>query len=509
MGLITKKITEMDCIEAKKFLLDSSSYSTLNLPSYFNFNKVLKKSINKLNGKDLSFFQNNDPKMSDVENTNYVLFANKNGKYSWRPLTLIHPLAYVDLVNTICEKENWNQILHVLRNEDLKKIHCMSLPVKSIGHSDQTKGRIVNWWKNMEQVQIELSLKFNVMLSTDITDCYPSIYTHSIEWAINDKELAKEQRFKRNNSLGQLLDKKIRNMQYGQTNGIPQGSVLMDLIAEIILAAIDAELEQTVDEYFKDKYNDYVILRYRDDYKIFTTNKQDAEQIIKILSQCLLSWNFKLSERKTSFSENIILDSVKDDKLYWNFYSTLLSQDITGTSIQKSLLQILLLAKQFPNSGSISKALGDLYKNRIKQLNNTPKDYIQIIAIITDILVNNPRVVAIGITIISKIISLLADKEDNYEIIKSIIRDINLKIERSPNSEFAEIWLQRLAKPYKIDFNSNSLLCKSLAGNLSIWNSDWLKGKKESFDFLKDIIDKEEIKKLTLVIPVQDIDPFY
>ena len=41
------------------------------------------------------------------------------------------------------------------------------------------------------------------------------------------------------NILGNIIDKSIQNAQNQQTNGIPQGSVLMDFIAEIILGYID------------------------------------------------------------------------------------------------------------------------------------------------------------------------------------------------------------------------------------------------------------------------------
>jgi len=55
-------------------------------------------------------------------------------------------------------------------------------------------------------------------------------------------------------------------MTYGQTNGIPQGSVLMDFIAEIVLGYTDLELSHKINQL---KIEDYQIIRYRDDYRIF------------------------------------------------------------------------------------------------------------------------------------------------------------------------------------------------------------------------------------------------
>ncbi len=69
----------------------------------------------------------------------------------------------------------------------------------------------------------------------DITNCYGSIYTHSIAWALMDKEVAKSKKGK-SGLLGNIIDTYMQGMQYGQTNGIPQGSVLFDFIAEFILS---------------------------------------------------------------------------------------------------------------------------------------------------------------------------------------------------------------------------------------------------------------------------------
>jgi hypothetical protein len=49
---------------------------------------------------------------------------------------------------------------------------------------------------------------------------------------------------------------------------LPQGSVLMDFIAEMVLGYIDECLSECLDENMN-----YHIIRYRDDYRIFTNNK--------------------------------------------------------------------------------------------------------------------------------------------------------------------------------------------------------------------------------------------
>ena len=79
------------------------------------------------------------------------------------------------------------------------------------------------------------------LLTTDLSQFYPSIYTHSIPWALHTKSVAKA----RQNDytlLGNVLDLAIRNGQDKQTVGIPIGPDTSLVIAEAILSSVDAKL---------------------------------------------------------------------------------------------------------------------------------------------------------------------------------------------------------------------------------------------------------------------------
>ena len=73
-------------------------------------------------------------------------------------------------------------------------------------------------------------------------------------------------------------------MRWGQTNGIPQGSALMDFLAEIVLGYADELLGEKLEE---EDIDDYHVIRYRDDYRIFTNSKEDAEAIARYLTVIL------------------------------------------------------------------------------------------------------------------------------------------------------------------------------------------------------------------------------
>ena len=85
-------------------------------------------------------------------------------------------------------------------------------------------------------------MDYECLSHTDITDCYGAIYTHSTAWALHGKGFMKkpENRPRRNPALlGNIVDDHLQDMSHGQTNGIPQGSVLMDFVAEMVLGYAD------------------------------------------------------------------------------------------------------------------------------------------------------------------------------------------------------------------------------------------------------------------------------
>ncbi|KAF3363647.1 cobalt transporter, partial [Enterococcus faecium] len=168
-----------------------------------------------------------------------------------------------------------------------KNINCYSIPVEASKGSKRTDlgETILNWWEYFEQKSLAQNIKYQYCMFTDIADCYPSIYTHSITWAMYGKEKVKNDENKCSGSLGDKIDKKISGMQHNQTNGIPQGSVLMDFVAEIVLGYVDLRLSKELKKL--ENLKDYKVLRYRDDYRIFSNNRNDLEQIMKVLSEVL------------------------------------------------------------------------------------------------------------------------------------------------------------------------------------------------------------------------------
>lgn len=489
-------ILKLSHTNARKFLLKAGSYCNLDLPWYFEFEKLLDEINIKLTDKKLSDFIRTDHNPRNCDNVNYVIINNKNGKYAWRPLQLIHPALYVSLVHKITDKTHWKTIRSrfnfFAKN---KKVECVSLPVKALTQQKDKAEQISHWWQEVEQRSIELALDYEYLIQTDITDCYGSIYTHSIAWALHGKEFAKNNR-RDKTLIGNQIDTHIQDMCHGQTNGIPQGSVLMDFLAEMVLGYADSELTEKIRA---NSITDYLILRYRDDYRIFVNNPQDGEKILKLLTETLIDLGLKLNPSKTAVSNQVIKESIKPDKLFW------IGQKQKEGGLQKQLLIIYNLSQQFPNSGSLVTALSD-YRKRISNRTKIKESLLPLISIITDIAYHNPRTYAISSAILSLFIHLIESDDEK----RTVIDKIRKRFEKIPNTGHLLIWLQRITLRFDKNYEYKEPLCRLVEGvpSIEIWNSDWLRPEFSKLIKSSMIINQEKIEKLAPVITKTEVELF-
>lgn len=509
--------------EARKFLLKSESFFNAKLPDYINFDESLKSASKVFTTKKggvndlINIVESNSYR--DRDNLNYHLIMNKDNNYSWRPLTLLHPILYVDLVNYLTKKDNWKKLQN--RFSEFRKderIKSFSIPIEAPEDSKitDTGETILNWWENIEQVSLTKNIDYKYCIYTDIADCYPSIYTHSITWAVHGKEVVKNDENYCKGSFGDEIDKKISGMQNNQTNGIPQGSVLMDFVAEIVLGYADLRLSEEIDKL--NGLEEFQIIRYRDDYRIFSNNRDDLECIMKILSEVLLDLNFKLNSNKTKFSENIIIDSIKKDKLYWEGIrasfrtsnSWLLGDRKVHYSInlQKNLLEIKKLSDEYSNCGQLRKALSEFSKERISEISKKPKDLLPMIGILVDIMFNNPIVLPQCIITIGQLLAF-EEATDSLKIIRAILK----KYKSKPNTDYLMIWLDRLTLIFgEIVFEESlSAFLEKIKNPVSnqLFSTDWLRTEYRNKFYEGTITDENKQKKMSSEIFESELSDFY
>ncbi|TOB35951.1 DNA-binding protein, partial [Vibrio parahaemolyticus] len=141
-----------------------------------------------------------------------------------------------------------------------------------------------------------LEKKFHSMLQVDVSKCFPSIYTHSIGWAVKSKRLAKS---KAKGSFDGEFDNLMQLTNYRETNGILIGPEVSRIFSEIILQKIDLNLIEKMHDSGYTISKDYEFRRYVDDYFIFYRSDDVKNSIIKNLEHCLLDYKMYLNEAKT------------------------------------------------------------------------------------------------------------------------------------------------------------------------------------------------------------------
>jgi hypothetical protein len=253
----------------------------------------------------------------------------------------------------------------------------------------------------------------------------------------------------------------------------------MDFIAELVLGYVD---EQINSEFAG--ATDIRILRYRDDYRIFATNDERAEAVLKIISDKLRAVGMKLGVSKTFSCRNVVEGSIKPDKL-----SGIELQDLgqaNAKTIQKQLLRLHAFGQRFPNSGALRRLVGEFHTSVSKQT-SALDDLEAQVAIATDIAFVSPATFPAVAGILSHLISLVPNSEEKARLWSKVRQ----KMGRVPYNGYLEIWLQRVTQPKAVGIKSDSSepICQIVNGaSPQIWESSWI-----SSDALKKTLDVSKI----------------
>ncbi|MCO5045384.1 MAG: RNA-directed DNA polymerase [Kiritimatiellae bacterium] len=487
-----RSVLEMTPTQARAFFLKPESYCSVELPAYFRFGAILSAVAKILKKKPLVEMSS---KPHQHEGVNYSLLSNKDGRHAWRPFQLIHPALYVSLVDQITAPDKWAFIRDRFKEfHELKKFNCLSIPIRSLSKRKDKAAQILQWWQGIEQQSIELAMEYEYVFHADITDCYGAIYTHSIVWALHGRPAGKDKRSDKS-LIGNVIDWHIQDMRHGQTNGIPQGSALMDFIAEMVLGFADLELSAKLE---RSDITEYRILRYRDDYRVFVNNPQAGEAILKALTEVLIGLGMRLNTAKTTRSQSVISSSLKPDKRAW------LRGRQGDANLQKHLLIIHAHGLDHPNAGSLVIALTH-YLQRLSRVRR-PQHPRALISIAVDIAYSSPRTFPVCAAIVSRLLRSLGTETDRAHVLKTVYG----KLSKLPNTGLMEVWLQRIGHFYEFHPDYEEALCRIVAEKkTALWNNDWITAKA-----LKDAItparvfDKVAFKAMKPVVPPSEVEMF-
>lgn len=145
--------------------------------------------------------------------------------------------------------------------------------------------------------------KYKLMLTLDVSKCFDSIYTHSLSWAIKDKEFTKKN--KHLGTFSQAFDDLMMFSNHDETNGIVIGPEVSRVFAEIILQRVDCDVIERLKKSREPlEFDDhYTFRRYVDDVFIFAKTESIASTVYECYADALTSYNLQTNSAKATRKE--------------------------------------------------------------------------------------------------------------------------------------------------------------------------------------------------------------
>jgi hypothetical protein len=144
---------------------------------------------------------------------------------------------------------------------------------------------------------IALERQYAFLLKIDVSRCFESIYTHSIEWAMRGKDFAKHHLpgESKRPTFEALFDEVIRSANWNETHGIVVGPEFSRIFSEVILQSVDRDVLREMG----DLKHRIEIRRYVDDFFIFSNDEHAADLAKGLIKRCLEGVNLHLNDAKT------------------------------------------------------------------------------------------------------------------------------------------------------------------------------------------------------------------
>lgn len=259
-----------------------------------------------------------------------------------------NPLAHIDLVNFLGRY-----------SEEISEHFSHTKGSCSIPRPDKI-GRRAYEIDSFSEFTAKRRLAFatsRYIVKTDISRYFPSIYTHSIPWALNGKQAAKKDR-KRNSTevFGNWADFTTRQSQDGQTVGIPVGPDTSRFLSEIIAVGIDRQFQSLAGD-------KYPFIRLVDDIFVGVDSVDEGQTVQSMVREAIYQYELDINENKTE-----VLKGSYDVEPDWPYnLRTDLNPFIKSENIELSdglaiLDKVLNVANQQNDEGVVKYAIRTLDK---------------------------------------------------------------------------------------------------------------------------------------------------
>lgn len=245
-------------------------------------------------------------KFVSVFDKNIVNYCNLYGRYSLRIPSKVNPVYLSKKRKEELYKKVYQHAV-LLSIDDLEKTISSSVYYES--YFELLPYSRIHEFENSPSL-MKTERRFRYSLKTDISDCFNSIYTHSIGWSYTgDKDIAKS---KTNyNGIDSIFDKIMQKANYNETNGIVVGPNISRIFAEMIFAKIDNNIMNVLNSASENElYNNnlregkhFQYYRYIDDIFVFANTSEELEVIFKVIKEEFRKFNLSINSDKTFIDE--------------------------------------------------------------------------------------------------------------------------------------------------------------------------------------------------------------
>lgn len=379
----------------------------------------------------------------DPEKFEQITVSYPKSQLTDRNFGIIHPKIYHDIVWHL--NREWKSVIDHLFHTDIK-IFSYSFPIpitkKSEGQLGPLRvGRMIYEFIEMaEKDLVAEAHNYKFLLRTDIKNFYPSIYTHSIAWALHTKGAIRKKGNRTNFSkfLGLKLDRLFQYANDGCTNGIPIGPAISDLISEVILAAVDKEFSKELST----SGIDFLGVRYKDDYRFLCNSKEDAQKIIKSLQIKMKEFNLTLNESKSYVTE-LPEGLFREWPAEYGKNSLRYRNRIKYKHFAETIQMTLRIDRQHQDTGVIDKFLSELTSKKYNlKLKLNDKYSLKAFSLLLLLKERRAKSFPHVLGIIEKIIEENKGNPDVLDYIRtSIQRIFNKKLSNEHENLYDLIWL--------------------------------------------------------------------
>ena len=239
--------------------------------------------------------------ISKYNSSKATIYSISKGTLSRRFLQIPNPKHFSLLAEKIVSR--WIDYEAIFKLSD----YSQSYPIPEIAPDKRAVSTFSKGVADFRNSLLKISIDKLIEVRVDISKFYPTIYTHSIAWALLGKEKAKYYFNERNNlntliangdtdaalyKYAESVDEAIRACQERQSIGIPIGPDTSHIIAEIVACRIDSILKSRLSAI------ELKACRYYDDYYLYVSSMDEADKVLKELQLLLSEFQLEINEAK-------------------------------------------------------------------------------------------------------------------------------------------------------------------------------------------------------------------